>query len=768
MNQPTPTSFVGQAFVDLIGKHPWVTLLIGLIALGSLTPGLKKIQTDFTHTGFFFDDDPMLVEFNAFERQFGNDDSLIIGVHSPSGIFDVDSATLIQELTEQMWLMPDIIRVTSLSNYSWVHAEGDDILVDPFFPDDIELTQELMDSRKDIAMNHEVLPDYLISKNANTALLYARIRPSIDGIVEAPPIVEAARELSEKMKRTDHSFYVVGGPAINASFKEATQNDLQKLMPILLGLIVLCLLISLRSAISTVLALVVVVFTLIPSMAISGWTGFPITSVTGILPQILVAICVADAVHILSVFRQALRDGQTKHEAANYTLAKNYLPTLLTSISTSIGFFSFGTANLKSLAGLGVLAGCGVLLAWFVSYFILGPLLYILPSLIKPAPPEKLHTRINRATAFTAKVTEHRKPIIIAFSFLTLGAAFLTANNTVNSDPYQYFAPGVALRDANDFITAEVGGARGLEIVVRAGQEDGIKEPEFLKEVETFQKWLEARPDVTRTLSVVDILKATHRSLNGGDQAFYRLPDNREMVGQELFLYTMSLPQGMDINDRITLKNDAIRVTVLWTISDSKRWMEETAIVAAHAKQAGLDVTITGKGNIYQSMNPYVVESFVRSISIALVLISILLVVVFGSFKMGMIALLPNCIPLLLGGAAFWLLGKSIDIGSVLVMSVCLGIAVDDTIHILSNYNRRIKDGLSAQEATAEVLAHTSPALIFTTIILVLGFGTLAFATFVPNIYFGIMTAIILTLALFTDLTFLLAVLTRKEEPQNA
>ena len=141
------------------------------------------------------------------------------------------------------------------------------------------------------------------------------------------------------------------------------------------------------------------------------------------------------------------------------------------------------------------------------------------------------------------------------------------------------------------------------------------------------------------------------------------------------------------------------------------------------------------------------------------------LVMVFGSFKMGDCSFAQR-IPLLLGGAAFWILGKSIDIGSVLVMSVCLGIAVDDTIHILSNYNRRIKDGLSPQAATAEVLAHTSPALIFTTIILVLGFGTLAFATFVPNIYFGIMTAIILTLALFTDLTFLLAILTQKEEPQ--
>ena len=135
--------------------------------------------------------------------------------------------------------------------------------------------------------------------------------------------------------------------------------------------------------------------------------------------------------------------------------------------------------------------------------------------------------------------------------------------------------------------------------------------------------------------------------------------------------------------------------------------MDEAALVAQHAKEQGLDVTITGKGNIYQSMNPYVVDSFVRSISVALVLISILLVFVFGSFKMGMVALTQlHSTPL--RRCCVLALGKSIDIGSVLVMSVCLGIAVDDTIHILSNYNRLIRDGLSPQEATAQVLAHES------------------------------------------------------------
>ena len=342
----------------------------------------------------------------------------------------------------------------------------------------------------------------------------------------------------------------------------------------------------------------------------------------------------------------------------------------------------------------------------------------------------------------------------------------MTLNNRVNSDPYLYFKKGLPLRDANDFITEKVGGSRGLEIVLRTGAEDGVKEPAFLKKVEEYQAWIDQQPGVTRTLSIVDILKATNRSLNGDDPSMYRLADSKELIGQELFLYTMSLPQGMDINDRVTVKSDALRLTVLWTISESDAWVEARESILAKGQSMGFDMTITGKGNIYQSMNPYVVGSFVRSISVALVLISILLIVVFGSVRLGLIALIPNCIPLIMGGAVFYLIGKDIDIGSVLVMSVCLGIAVDDTIHMLTNFHRLRREGMPAQEATAELIAHTSPALIFTTIVLVCGFGTLAFGSFIPNIYFGIMCAIILSMALFTDMTFLPSLLVRDDKEE--
>ena len=218
-----------------------------------------------------------------------------------------------------------------------------------------------------------MIPDYLVNKAADTAMLYAKLRPGIDSAVKTGPLINAARELAAEMSKGEHKIFVSGGPAINTGFQEATQNDLQRLVPVLMGLIILTLLFALRlSPLAVVLSLSVVIFTVIATFSMTGLTGYPITSLTGILPQILIAICVADAVHILTVFRQARRAGKSKAESARYTMLKNFLPTVLTSISTSIGFFSFGTANLSGLVGLGVLAGFGVLAAWFVTYFILG------------------------------------------------------------------------------------------------------------------------------------------------------------------------------------------------------------------------------------------------------------------------------------------------------------------------------------------------------------------------------------------------------------
>ncbi len=758
-NHEVRTPKIAEKLVTFVRNHSWLSILLGLGFVGALVPGLSRITADFTHRGFFHADDPLLLAFDKFERQFGNDDSVVVAVHSPSGIFDKDSITLLSELTEEMWKVPEVIRVDSLTNYNWVHADEDELIVEPLIPDDRPVTEAILKHRKSVAMNHETLPDYLISKDARTALIFAPVKPGLEVAPDAPLIVGAVRKLVQKLKRTDHAFYISGGPAITLAFREASQQDFQKLIPAVLGVTILLLIGLLRSFFGVVLSLLVVFCSVIGAMGVSGWIGIQFNNITFILPQILIAIGVADAVHVLVVFRRAHARGLERKDAAEYSLRKNFLPTLITSITTTLGFWTFSTADLKPLSGLGILAGLGTLLAWLLTYFLLGGLLFVLPSRRPKPVSENNDPSEKRASRFSAFLVRARTPIMVGFGLCVVAAAFVSTKNTVNSDPFKYFQTGFWARTANEFIEAEVGGARGVELVIDSGSEEGIKDPAFLKKVDAFQTWLDAIPGVTRSLSIVDILKQTNRSLHQDRQEAYRLPDNKELIGQELFLYTMSLPQGMNINDRVTIKNDALRVTVLWTIASSKEVTKTIERIEAKGQQMGLQVSATGKNRLYQSMNGYVVRSFVVSITAAVVLISLVLMMFFRSWKLGLLAMLPNTIPLVIGGGVLWLIKKPMDIGVVLVMSVCLGIAVDDTIHILSNFGRLLSQGRDRKEAVTEVLAHTSPALIVTSVVLVTSFGTFAFATFTPNLYLGVMVAIILSVALVTDLTFLPALL---------
>ncbi len=765
MSEELKVPRIARVVTSFVERHFFVAVALALALVGGLATGLPKIRADFSHRGFFYDDDPLLVAFDAFERRFGNDDAILVAVHSPSGVFDEDTATLLQEMTRKMWLVPEVIRVDSLANYNWVHADGDDLLVEPLIPDDLPLTAELLAERERVAMRHEVIPDYLVSRDGKTALVFGHIKPGIDRPPDAPTITAAVHAMNAELARTDHQFYVSGGPAVTTAFRDASVTDFSTLVPIVVLLTIFLIAVLLRSFLGVVLSLLVVVTSIVGSMGLAGLTGVEITNVTSVMPQILIAIGVADSVHVLVTFLRSMRRGADRKEAARYALLKNFLPTLITSITTAIGFFTFATADLKPVAGLGLLAGCGTLLAWVMTYLLLGSLLFRLPFRVKVAPERATERR--RADAIAGFVRRYRAPILVGFGVVGVAALVASTRNTVNSDPFEYFAKGFPIRTANDFIEDQVGGVRGVELSIDTGREEGIKDPAFLAKVDAFQSWIDDNVrGVTRTISIVDVLEQTNRSLNADDQAFFRLPDTTEAVGQELFLYTMSLPQGMSLSDRVTVKNDALRLTVLWTISSSKDVVEAIEKIEREGERRGLVVSATGKNRLYQSMNGYVVRSFVVSVTAAVLLISLVLIVFFRSPGLGLLAMLPNAFPLLVGGGLLWVIDKPLDIGTVLVMSVCLGIAVDDTIHVLANFNRLLAEGKSRFDAVREIYANTGPALIVTTVILVSSFGTFMFATFTPNRYFGILCAWILSVALVTDLTFLPALLIGKRKAE--
>lgn len=401
------------------------------------------------------------------------------------------------------------------------------------------------------------------------------------------------------------------------------------------------------------------------------------------------------------------------------------------------------------------------MLAWMFTMFFLIPLVTIVDYPIPPIFSKENDTPEAHPLPekFYALIYNFRKPILIIF-FLASGlSVYLAKDIRTNADPDSYFSHDSKIAQANDVVKDYIGGSAGPDLILKAGGVDKAKSPEFLNKVATFNDWLRSLSPVNNTVSVLDIIKKMNQVLNENNPDFYKIPETQERIAQYLFLYTLSLPPGMDINDRMSLDFSATRISLLWTVYDTTTWEIYRDKIKAKAKELGLDLTIAGKANLFQDMIDYVVETFLRSIIMAMILVSLCLTLFFKSVKAGFISLLPNIIPLTFGAATMAIFKMDLNLGTSLVASVCLGIAVDDTIHFLSNYFKNQEHGMKQKENITLIFRYTGAALVITTLILSSAFGLYIFGDFLPNVNFGILCSVTLLSALLVDLIFLPAFL---------
>jgi predicted RND superfamily exporter protein len=721
------------------------------------------MEADFGYRIWFRDSEPLLKRYDDFQAKFGNDDLVNIIIHSPNGIFDEESIKIISEVTEGLWLVPDVISVDSITNYQWTSAEEDDITIEDFIPE--EFDQAVLDKKKTLAINDKTLPDYLINRDATVTNIYAKIRPYFTGAPDDKLIIGKTREMLEKIKNklpegNQHQFFINGSLDINNTFREVSEHDVQTIFPIVFALIIVFLTYTFRRTLGVVLPLVVITASTVSTFGIAGYLGIKFNNMIAMVPTIIIAIAIADSVHVLITYFQFRSLGHNNLDATKLAFEKNIKPTLLTSVSTSIGFLSCTTSDLIPLKDMGLLAAFGTMLAWTYTMLIIAPILSkVNIKWDKKSNRTEEQKEYILSSKIVSGISKYKKTVFFGLIISALVFSYLGLQNEVNSNPYDYFSENVPLKKSNDFTLKNLGGFYGPQLVINSGEKDGIKDPIFLKNVDNFQRWLEEKEYISRVTSVVEIVKSMNKSMHGDKEEFYKIPDNRNTIAELLFLYTMSLPQGKDLNDRMTIDRDSLRMNVLWKTQGSKLSLQRMAMMEEKAKDFNLNAIVTGKIPIYQNMTTFVVKSFFSSITLALVGIAILLIFVFKSVKLGLISMIPNIIPLSFGAGLMTILNRPIDVGTALVSSVCLGIVVDDTIHFLTNFNNCKNKGMSTEDSLKFVLGTTGSALFWTTLILVVGFGAMIFADFTPNSNFGLLTALVLTIALIIDLVFLPALL---------
>ena len=746
----------------LVVDHPKKFLLTSLFLVVVFLPGLLKFHEKYDVRIWFRESDPQIERLNEFERHFGNDENLVFAIYSPSGIFDEQSMQTLYELTEKAWLIPQVLRVDSLTNYSDTYGQGDEIFIDPFIKTS-PWDQSYLNDRKTRALAHRVLPDYLISKDGKSAMVFARLVPTLQGSPNYKDIVAGARALIKELQQKDPEaqFHLIGEAAVNDAFREVSWSDSERIIPLMFALIIIYMLFTFRSVLATLLPLTLIGSSILVTFGLCFYLGMDYNQILSILPGILVAISIADSVHLIVTYLQFKGMGHDSKTAGLYALHKNLVPTFLTSVSTMIGFWSLTITDLIPIREMGILAGFGTAIAWILTITFVAPAMVLLP--IKVSGHFKIFKTDlaphNWALKVTTMLRNWAHVIVIIFFALAAVSFWYGSKIKVNSNPYEYFSDHIPLKKANEFVKDVFGGNAGPEFVFDSGVADGIKDPVFLAKVEALKNWLDSKDYINKTIDIIDIIKETHQALNAGNPEFYKIPPEQEAIAQELFLYTMSLPQGMDLNNRMTLDNSAMRMSVLWSVFDTRGWLKHVDEIEHKMKELGLTGHATGKFLLFQRMMDYVVMTFLQSITMAMILISFLMMILLRSFKLGILSLFPNILPLFFGAAFMHFLEIDLNIGSALVASVCLGIAVDDTIHFLTNYYRMRSEGLNIYDAITRVFTYTGSALVVTTLILSTAFGMFVIGDFVPNHHFGMLSAFVLFVALLTDVIFLPALL---------
>ncbi|MAX67283.1 MAG: MMPL family transporter [Bacteriovoracaceae bacterium] len=739
-----------SSLINCIIEKPFATLLAAFAFFLLSLPGLSLIESNFSYRVWFKDSDPLIKTLDKFDQNYGSSESLVLVVSNPKGIFNKKTLDYIELLTQESIYIEATAKVESLTNYSWIEAKDDEIIIDSLYTPEKTIAE--IESQ---AMSSKEIVSHFVGKNKKVSLIFLKLKADVGKKLLYKDILNQVEEMLSRFSPPEGiDIRLAGNAVVSSAFKDSSIKDFKILFPLLFVLICFFLYLNFKSFKVIFLSFTTIIVSVISMFAFMGFINIPIHNLTAITPEFLLAIGLADAIHIIATFYLFRHSDDCSHtEALRRSLDKNFLPTILTTLTTSIGFLSFSTSSIQNIGQMGVVAAIGTFMAWFYTYFLLAPCLNLF---LKNKPIQsKVMSHLNYRK-WVDFIFKFEKPIYIVFISLLLVSAYLISKLEVNSDPLKYFNEDFPIAKDLNYIEKNVGGVFSLEMSVDSGKQSGTKNPIFLKKVESFsQEIAEKFSVITQVVSLVDIVKRMNEVFHNSDRKYKRIPQTQQEVAQYLFTYNLSVPEGSSLNDRVTLDQRHMRVTALVKNQDSKGAVMMAKEIQSIAQKYNLNLTITGKRYLWQSINGKVVTSFVTSLGVALFFISLILLFFLRSFKAGLISLIPNLVPVLSVGIILQLVGRPLDIGAVVIASVVLGIAVDDTIHIFTNYLKLIRNGDSTQEAIVKLFQKSAPALIVTTLILSISFSCFLLASFVPNQNLGLLMACGLVIALITDFLLL-------------
>ncbi|MGK5094191.1 efflux RND transporter permease subunit [Deltaproteobacteria bacterium TL4] len=794
-----------EAWGRLVFRHPWLIVFGALLITAALYSQLPSLTMDASMEGFLHPNDPVLLNYNAFRSQFGRDDVIVVAVR-PKDVFKLDTLRTLRSFHKELEKnVPYLDDIDSIINARSLRGEDQELIVEELMKTFPETEEQVLALKKKIFAT----PPYvgvLIAKDSSLTTLTLRIQAFAEGkekpsaldaleaqegqaeegeeaedddleldklLVQKTPshrfirpeqnweAMAAVREIVAKYNKPDFKIYVSGVPTYSSELRLSMEKNIPLFLGLCVSAIGIFVFLLLRRFMGVIVSLFIVVLSLFGTLSLMAIWGFPITIVTQILPSFLLAVGIGDSIHILTIFYKCYSHGDSKEESIVYSVGHSGIPVVMTSLTTAGGLWSFSQAEVAPIADLGTVGGGGVIVAMIYTLVLLPAFLAILP--VKRhgwlESRDTVFSSAQRVLTFIGNMTVRFPWVIMVVTVVVLSFS-LYAGSTLKftHHPLKWFPENAPFRIASEVVDSSMAGSLTLEFLIDTRKKNGIDEPEFMRQLEelgkqvTQMKFPDGTP-VQKTLSIADLMKEIHQALNENNPEFYTVPQTRELVTQELFLFESS--GSGDIRNLIDEQHSKARFTIYTPNLDAINYVDFSADVEKLFRSIlgpEDDIILTGIARLVQETAFVSVKSMAESYVISIFAITSLMILFLGSIKIGLISMIPNIFPIIFMLAVINLFDFPLDLFTLLIGSIAMGLVVDDTIHFMHGFHRYLDQADNYHYAIHSTLQYTGRAMLYTTLILTSGFLVYTTSAWNNLFNFGLLSALCLIVALFADL----------------
>lgn len=744
-------------------KKTIVALVIVGLGLGAFA---SRMKIDNSLQVWFLEDDPALVAYEKYKGVFGNDEAVVVAATDPTDIYTIDALTRVRAASLALEAHPKVRRVTSLA--LGLYADGSEgmIEVDTLLPRTGDISQANVDSLKEKIKKDPSFHGTIVGNSDQMTLIVVEPKTFENFDAERPTIVKDIKRIArESLNKDGGSAHFGGIGVVYEGLNEASMRDSTVFVTLSYLILLIGLFVLFRRWSLVLIGTVVVTIPLVATMGIAGATGRDMNMVLAILPTLIMTVGILDLVHIIDAFRDGTAKDRTPLQILRTNVAVVIIPCIVNTITDVVGFASFTSAKMSAIRDLGWLAAIGLFLL-LITVLVIG-----LPAIARfggttaksPGPGEG---GADKLAVKMGQVATRQPWTVVGIGALVLaGAVFGLTRLVVDTYTIGFLPKDHEVRVDHDRIERTFGKYIPLEFTVEAKAEGGMKEPELLVKVEKLERRFETHPEVGRTTGLPEILMRVNQLWNDERPEAYALATQRGVIAEQMLTYSFSA-DGRDNLDAIvepeTYKLSHITGRsglpsanqIASTLSDLKAMAETEIGDAATVKPAGYIP-------LYVRITRHITEAQVTSALIAFSLITLIMMLLLQSIRLGFLAMLPNVLPTALTLGMMGFFGLRLDVATVLIAAIAIGISVNDTSHIMFRFKHELRltptDPLGAIE---RMMRHAGRPVVMSSLLLIAGFIVLLFASVGSVVMFGVLTSLTVVTALLADLLLTPAILT--------